>query len=89
MDSGPPKSRRRFTAATTQIDVQYLLTDAQIATFKEFFKTDIQAGSLPFDWTKPRTGQVVSVMIAGENPYSATLVSTGLWRLVMTLEQMP
>lgn len=91
MDAGPPKTRRRFTAATRAIPVNFTLSNAQLATFESFFEADIQGGSLPFDMPHPRTGATVSMLVAGDPPYQLTPVGSGneYWRLSMKLEVQP
>ena len=59
MDAGEPKMRRRFTAGIQQIAIRLRLTDAQVTTLETFFKTTSASGSLPFNWTHPRTGAAV------------------------------
>lgn len=91
MDAGPPKTRRRFTAATRSIPMSVTLSNAQVVIFETWFDADIQGGSLPFDMAQPRTGAVVSMLIAGEPPYQLTPIGTGseYWRLTMQLEVQP
>lgn len=91
VDAGPSKTRRRFTAATREIPVNFTLTTAQADTFEAWFDADIQGGSLPFDMTHPRTGATVSMLIAGDPPYQLTPIGTGreYWRLSMQLEVQP
>ncbi len=61
MDAGEPKVRRRFTAGVQQIMIRLRLTDIQVTTLETFFKTDTASGSLPFNWTHPRTGTAVAM----------------------------
>lgn len=53
MDQGPPKVRRRFSAAVTPVQCSWKLTDAQKATLKAFVKTDLAGGALTFTWPNP------------------------------------
>lgn len=91
MDAGPPKTRRRFTAATRAIPMSFTLTNAQVEIFETWFDADIQGGSLPFDMIQPRTGIAVTMLISGEPPYQLTPIGTGseYWRLSMQLEVQP
>lgn len=90
MSAGPAKTRRRFTAGTTDIGFVVNLTPDQIATFEAFFDNEIAAGSLPFDIEHPRTKQAVSVLLKGDKPYELKPLGGGaLHRLTMTLEVQP
>lgn len=90
MDAGPAKTRRRFSAATREIPVRFMLTRAQAELFEQWFETDLQAGSLPFDVPQPRTGAVVSVLIAGDPPYQLNPMGSGMWwSLSCTFEVQP
>lgn len=66
MDVGPPKKRRRFTAAPTPITGRQLLTKAQVATLDTFYRSTVSFGSLSFDWTHPRTGAAATLRFKGE-----------------------
>jgi hypothetical protein len=57
---GPPKLRRRSTAASAACSGAFLLTDAQRETFDDFFEADLADGALPFTWPDPRTGRMHS-----------------------------
>lgn len=50
MDSGPPKVRRLFTSALDYWSGTMIMTASQISTFKTFFKSTVQYGSLPFNF---------------------------------------
>lgn len=90
MDAGPAKSRRRFTAAATDVPVQYLLSQAQVATFQDWFENDLAGGALPFDWPPGRTRAAVSAQIVGDPPYTLEPMGSGQWwRLAMQLEVQP
>ena len=68
METGPPKSRRRSTAAMEEITCgQELLTKAQIAILQAFYETTLLSGTLPFDWVHPLTGAAVSMRF-GKKP---------------------
>lgn len=54
MDTGAPKTRKRFTAIVREVDIPIVLNFAHKAIFDTFFETTLGFGSLPFDWTDPR-----------------------------------
>lgn len=91
MDAGPPKRRRRFTAGTRTLSVQYDLTEQQVEDFKSFFYGELAAGALPFEWTDPRTGEPVSAIAGdGSPPYQIQPLSGGdWWRLSISIEVQP
>lgn len=91
MDSGPAKTRRRFTAATMTVPFECHLTLDQIPTFEAFYSDDIAAGALPFDIPHPRTGATVSVLLKGDPPYQLAPVGAGAthYRLSLILEIQP
>lgn len=52
---GPPKIRRRTTAKSWMTDMVYRMTNAQLLTFKTFYETTLEDGSLPFTQNHPVT----------------------------------
>lgn len=57
MDSGPPKSRARFSAVVYTFEGTIsFLSSANVDTLFTFYDTTLVFGSLPFTWTNPRTG---------------------------------
>lgn len=85
MDAGPAKVRRRFTAASRDIPVQYILSTTQRETFENWFDADIAAGALAFDW--PHDGATVEARI--RDGYSLTPLGRGRWQLSMDIEVLP
>lgn len=61
--TGPPKVRRRTTAAETPWRMQWVLTTAQKNTWKTFWQTTLYHGSLSFTMTDPETGSSASFRI--------------------------
>ena len=55
MDVGPPKIRRRGTAAERKFTFQLFVTKALLATFDTFYITTTKSGSLAFNFRSPRT----------------------------------
>ncbi len=53
MDSGPPKTRRRFTTNWRPITCTIWCTAEQADDFEEFFEDDLAGGSLSFTWVNP------------------------------------
>lgn len=59
MDKGPAKKRRRTTANTRPMTFSIKVTEAQVQELDDFYEQDLYSGSLNFDFTHPRTGQIV------------------------------
>lgn len=65
MDVGPPKVRKRYTAAVKQFAGLMYLTETQAETLETFYETTTNWGSDAFDWVHPRTGAAISCRFAG------------------------
>jgi hypothetical protein len=87
MDMGPAKQRPRFTAASTYLDLSYLLTLPEMAVFETFFITDTLRGAVAFDYSHPRTGSTVQARF--REPPVYTPDSRKLWRVACKLEILP
>jgi hypothetical protein len=55
MDSGPAKTRPRFTTANRRFAVTVRMDAAQAVIFEGFWDTTLKKGALSFDWVHPRT----------------------------------
>jgi hypothetical protein len=66
MEVGPPKARRRGTAAIEPFSGTLRMTSAQLATFKTFYESTIFYGALKFDATHPETSAAVSMIFMGQ-----------------------
>lgn len=70
MEAGPPKLRRRATAGVRPLPLQVALTKAQVATLDAFYLTTLAGGSLPFDWTHPRTAAAATFAFTAPPSYT-------------------
>lgn len=86
MDVGPAKLRRISTAADRPITGQIYMSAAQVATHDTFYVTTLKSGSLPFDWTDPRTDASVSFRYFGLPTYERSGVD---WIVSIKLELLP
>jgi len=86
MDAGPPKVRRRYTAAYRTIKGEMALTAAQVATLDAFYLAE--AGNA-FTFTHPRTGATVGARFAGPPQYSRMATATPHWRASVEIEVLP
>lgn len=88
MDVGPPKIRRRSTAASRPMKATVQMTAEQWGTFKTFFATTLKGGSLPFDWVDPLTQAATTYRFRKPAPQMS--VRGGVNCVVyLTLEVMP
>lgn len=88
MDVGPAKVRRRTTANVRDIQFRSWLTPAQTEDLDTFFMRDVYSGALPFDYTHPRTGAVVSARF--KEPPTYTDVEAGMYyEASISLEILP
>ena len=56
MDTGPQKTRRRFTRAVNTLRASIFLTSAQFNTFSLFYEVTLAGGSLAFTHEHPLKG---------------------------------
>jgi hypothetical protein len=89
MDTGAAKTRRRFTAAVVTVQVEWLWTETQFATFEAFFETDLEGGALPFDGVHPRTGAAAKIRFV--DPYTPQYSGYPQtpWKVLAKLEILP
>lgn len=61
MDSGPPKSRSRYSAVVYTFEGTISeLTSANVDTLFTLYDSTLVFGSLPFTWVHPRTAAAVT-----------------------------
>lgn len=84
----PDIVRRRVSAGVLLNNWQFLMTQTQYDTFKDFFETDIEAGALSFDFTDPLDNtNTLSVRIVG--PYGARIAGGLYLRVSFQVEILP
>ena len=86
MDSGPAKTRRRFTATTTPIEGSMIMTVAQFITFKSFFNSTIEDGALAFDMPDDVDGGTMTVKFS--EAFKAVFLGT-VWEVSLKLDKQP
>ena len=89
MDVGPPKTRRRTSAAVRPIKGVIKMTTAQVATHDTFFTDTTFDGAEAFDWTDPRTGASVSFLYTPGAPPSYQPDGGDYWLVTINLLTMP
>jgi|APSaa5957512535_1039671.scaffolds.fasta_scaffold109314_2 hypothetical protein len=87
METGAPKSRKRFTAVVRDIDIPIVLNFADRATFDTFYNTTLSFGSTAFDWTDPDDDST-TVSFRFRNPVAWTKRG-GEFQGIMNLEIIP
>lgn len=87
MDAGPAKMRRRTTAAVRPLEVEYLLSAAQVAALDSFYTDDLLGGTLGFDFTHPRVGTAETCRFCAAPSYVP--VNGDHYRAVLELEILP
>lgn len=68
MESGPMKTRRRFTKIFRRFQVSMIMTPEQAATFEEFYFSTCGSGTIAFDWLHPRTRDPMSMRFTNPPP---------------------
>jgi hypothetical protein len=89
MDVGPPKVRRRTTAAVYPLFFSQQLTTAQVATLVTFYDSTLAHGSLSFTLEHPRTGGEVEAMFAAPPRIVPWPNADGYWRADYQIEVYP
>lgn len=88
METGSPKTRRRFTAVPETFTGGVLLTGAQCATLLAFAVTTLQ-DVLPFDWKDFRTGAAATYTFQKRPTFTRVKDSRGMWRASIELLKKP
>lgn len=90
MDAGPPKVRRRSTAAPRPVTGQMVLTMAQVTALSTFFNTTTFSGTLTFDGLlHPRTRATVEWQFTGEPAYAPHGNNGTLFVVTLPLQILP
>lgn len=91
-DVGPGISRRRTSAYSQYFVGAMHMTPDQYNTLIEFYDDTLHGGSLPFDWTHPLTGALVTVKFdlqAEEDIAVTEIIKPDKWRVEMAFEILP
>lgn len=90
MDSGSPRSRRRFTSYPSNYPVTWIFTQTEMAVFEAWHNQAINDGASWFNIDLPN-GLGISSYEAkfqgtGQNPWKAALQPGLIWKITATLE---
>ena len=87
MESGPARTRRRFTQAPTFIPVSFQFTESQFAIFEKFHAADLYDGAAWFDNIPLVNGQGVTNYTARfKGSWKAQPRGNKYWLVTATLE---
>lgn len=95
MDSGLPKVRRLFTAVSTYLTGEMIMTNAELAIFEDFFDNTIASGALSFNFPNPfdygaTTLEVRFNISSKSEPYTVSPDGGTMdWRIGFALETIP
>ncbi len=88
VDSGPPKSRRRFTIAWRPLQGSIWCTPAQAKAFEVFYYGDLGGGALPFQWVNPLTQRLALMRFRKPAPKKGSVGSGQLIPISFALYQI-
>ena len=77
VSSGPPKVRKRFTAAEEPFSQRLLLSWVQYNTLVAFWRDDLDSGVLPFDY--PYMGGVMASVRMTAPPKKGAIEHNRIW----------
>jgi hypothetical protein len=70
MDSGPPKTRKRFTAVVRPLRMTFRMGFAQLTTLKNFYENDCAFGAIAFTFVDPVSGDTIRLQFKADKPPS-------------------
>jgi hypothetical protein len=92
VEAGPPRMRRRFTAAVRHLSGRVVLSGPDLVTFRDWGKLTLKDWSLSFSWTEPEQDFAADYRFV--QPPTWGLLVPGLpqnriWTVEMRLEVLP
>ena len=88
-DVGPPKIRKRSTAASWLTSVAFRMTTTQLAAFYAFYEDTLEDGSLPFTWAHPVTTLSYSWMFDPKATPKVDRMTPKTFRVSFSLLRLP
>lgn len=92
-DSGPVKTRLKYTAVPIRVTTRTIFSGTQLLAFMTWFENDLAFGALSFDWTDPMDGTTVAFRFTEPpefvNLRPAPIPANRLWEGQLSLEIMP
>lgn len=87
MEDGTVKMRPKFTRNRKTFEVKWEhLPDEQKQVFETFFAVTLKNGSLPFNWTHPKTGQ--QYVVGFSEPPTMSLTLLHYWAVSMKIQEV-
>lgn len=86
MEAGSQRQRQRFSAANTQMTLNWLFSAADMATFKTFFDTTVNRGSDFFTYSLDLGAGNTTYDVRFTQPYQFSYVDGGHWRVSANVE---
>lgn len=89
MDKGPAKMRY-LGKRPSQLNVSFIMTNAEVATLKNFVENTIR-GTIRFGFPHPRTNTIEEVRIIpqGDSLFTTSYLAPGYWTVSLQLEVLP
>lgn len=87
MDVGPPKVRRRATAAINRLELTYIMDSQQVEIMKDFIHFTLNDGAEFFDFFHPRTEVFIEVRLI--EPPRITYAGFDRYNVSIILEELP
>jgi hypothetical protein len=88
VDAGPAKVRRRFTAVPEDVTIQMILSEAEMATLKDFIVNTLLY-VLPFTWVDFRTNVAANYRLKNGQLPSEEHYGDDMWMVSLDLELLP
>lgn len=90
MEAGNPRVRRRSAARIDEVDVAWVMTDAQVSDFRTWFEDGTSGAAGGAAWftitLNTGTGAPSSISARFIGAFNTTLVGPGQWRVTAKLE---
>lgn len=87
VESGEPLTRRRFTGDMDDIAMSLLLSGDQRIDLYNFWRLDLEDGTLRFTHAHPLTGEMRAMLFM--TPPRFTPLGNNLWRCEVAVRSMP
>ena len=89
MDVGPKKVRSRFTRGVDTYSASILLDFDDVSVFESFYKTTLNNGTLPFEFTDPFTETTAEFRFTPNSGVSISPLGGRVFQLDMNWELLP
>lgn len=86
MDAGPARQRRRFTQAPTDITMELVMTDDQLAIFEAWYEHRVDSGAAWFDAPMANGQGLTTVEARFVEPWQSQPLGAGLNRVACKWE---